>query len=77
MYTNTINAANRPTNTVFRGKDGDVPINGKFYLIGTLDLDKTSEYEGARTKIFEQDFITTAKFTISQGQSASDLGVKS
>ena len=62
------------TNTVFRGKDGDVPINGKFYLIGTLDLDKSAEYTGGRTKIFEQDFITTATFTISQGQPASELG---
>ena len=65
------------TGVVFRGKDGDVPINGKFYLIGTLDLSKTEEViqptAGDRSKIFEQDYITTATFTISQGTAAANL----
>lgn len=59
------------TGSVFRGKDGDVPIGGKFYLIGTLDLSKTTEFTGSRTKIFEQDYYTTATFTISKGNSAA------
>lgn len=59
------------TGSVFRGKDGDVPIGGKFYLIGTLDLAKTTEFTGSRTKIFEQDYYTTATFTISKGNSAA------
>jgi len=76
---NTVNVAVEMTNntgTVFRGKDGDVPINGKFYLIGTLDLTKAGEITQptvARTKIFEQDYVTTANFTISQGVDAATL----
>lgn len=76
---NTVNVAVEMTNntgTVFRGKDGDVPINGKFYLIGTLDLTKGGEITQptvARTKIFEQDYVTTANFTISQGVDAATL----
>ena len=72
--TNQVNVAVEMTNNtgvVFRGKDGDVPVNGKFYLIGTLDL---ANKDGSRTKIFEQDYITKATFKISQGQPAAELG---
>jgi hypothetical protein len=57
------------TGAAFRGKDGTVPENGKFYLVGTLDLTKTGEYtnSNSRSKIFEQDYITKAVFTIKQG----------
>jgi len=64
------------TGAAFRGKDGTVPVNGKFYLVGTLDLDKTTEYSGSRTKIFEQDYITKAVFTIKQGTDASGVPAK-
>lgn len=61
------------TGKAFRGKDGTVPEGGKFYLVGTLDLDKTTEYTNtnSRTKIFEQDYKTSAVFTINQGVPAS------
>ena len=61
------------TGAAFRGKDGTVPVGGKFYLVGTLDLEKTSEYTNtnSRTKIFEQDYKTSAVFTINQGSAAS------
>ena len=57
------------TGASFRGKDGTVPAGGKFYLVGTLDLDKTSEYTNtnSRSKIFEQAYTTSAAFTINQG----------
>lgn len=57
------------TGSAFRGKDGTVPAGGKFYLVGTLDLDNTTEYtnSNSRTKVFEQDYITSAVFTIIQG----------
>lgn len=62
------------TGSAFRGKDGTVPAGGKFYLVGTLDLSKTAEITqptaGNRTKIFEQDYTTTANFTINVGSSA-------
>lgn len=70
---NTVNVAVEMTNntgTVFRGKDGDVPVNGKFYLVGTLDL---ANKTGDRSKIFEQDYITTATFTITQGSDTATL----
>ena len=62
------------TGAAFRGKDGTVPAGGKFYLVGTLDLDKTGEYTNtnSRTKIFEQDYKTSAVFTINQGTTASE-----
>lgn len=63
------------TGAAFRGKDGTVPAGGKFYLVGTLDLDKTGEITqptaGNRTKIFEQDYTTSANFTINVGTAAS------
>lgn len=55
------------TGAPFRGKDGTVPAGGKFYLVGTLDLDKDGEVSGSQTKIFEQDYVTTATFTIQAG----------
>lgn len=72
---NEVNVAVELTNTgaAFRGKDGTVPAGGKFYLVGTLDLSKTAEITQptvARTKIFEQDYTTTANFTINVGSSA-------
>ncbi len=59
------------TTTAFRGKDGTVPVGGKFYLVGTLDLSNaTQPTTTARTKIFEQDYTTSANFTINVGTSA-------
>ena len=55
------------TGSAFRGKDGTVPAGGKFYLVGILDLDATTGKTGNRTKVFEQDYITSAVFTIVQG----------
>ena len=53
----------------FAGADGTVPVDGKFYLIGKLDL---SEATGSRIKIFEQDYITEANLTITHGTASSD-----
>ena len=65
------------TGAAFKGKDGTVPAGGKFYLIGTLDLDKTGEItSGTRTKIFEQDYITKATFTINVGTAHAGDGAK-
>lgn len=74
--TKQVNVAVEMTNntgTVFRGMDGDVPLGGKFYLVGTLNLEKPAEITGTRTKIFEQDYVTTATFTISQGSDQETL----
>ncbi len=68
------------TGAAFKGKDGTVPAGGKFYLIGTLDLDKTEEITqptaGSRSKIFEQDYITKATFTINVGTAHAGDGAK-
>ena len=52
----------------FRGKDGYVPVGGKFYLMGTLNLpDAKDPNNSGRDRIFEQDYITTVELTILQG----------
>ena len=71
--TKQVNVAVEMTNNTgqdFAGKDGIVPAGGKFYLVGVLNLDKTDEITqnpNERKKIFEQDYITKALFTITQG----------
>ena len=76
--TTQVNVAVELTNnsgTAFKGKDGIVPKGGKFYLVGVLDLNApsgvTHPTAGNRSKIFEQDYTTTATFTIVQGVSAA------
>ncbi|MBR1667397.1 MAG: hypothetical protein IJ693_03845 [Bacteroidaceae bacterium] len=67
-----VNVAVEMTNNTgqdFAGKDGIVPAGGKFYLVGVLNLEKTDEITNPnnRKKVFEQDYITKALFTISKG----------
>lgn len=55
------------TGVDFYGKDGMVPKNGKFYLIGKLDMNATSGVENKTATIdhiFIQDRTTVANFTI-------------
>lgn len=58
------------TGKAFTGKDGIVPANGKFYLIGQLNLADPSNVaaDGATTGnaklIFQQDYKTIAKFLV-------------
>lgn len=70
-----VNVAVELTNNTgipFKGRDGTVPAGGKFYLVGTLDLSNATQptTTTARTKIFEQDYTTSANFTINVGTSA-------
>ena len=69
-----VNVAVELTNNTgipFKGRDGTVPAGGKFYLVGTLDLSNaTQPAADNRTKIFEQDYTTSANFTINVGTSA-------
>lgn len=48
----------------FIGKDGVIPVGGKFYLVGKLTADDT------HTKVFEQDHTTVANVTITSLKSA-------
>lgn len=55
------------TDVDFYGKDGMVPKNGKFYLVGKLDMNATSGVENKTATIdhiFIQDHTTVANFTI-------------
>lgn len=62
------------TETAFMGKDGIVPIDGKFYLVGSLKLGTGGNVtSGSNNKIFEQDVITKAVLTITQGKAAGSL----
>lgn len=48
----------------FYGKDGLVPVGGKFYLVGQLSAD------GSHAKVFEKDHFTTATVTINSLKNA-------
>ncbi len=49
----------------FKGKDGYVPAGGKFYLLATLTPKTGTGYvAGTLDKVFMQDYVTTANFTI-------------
>lgn len=51
----------------FVGADGIVPKGCKFYLVGTLDAGAAtgvSNYSNTGGKVFKQDYITSAKFTV-------------
>lgn len=49
----------------FYGKDGVVPRGAKFYLVGELDPEKTGlTLPAGVNRVFVQDHITTANFTI-------------
>lgn len=48
----------------FEGIDGIVPVGGKFYLVGQLKADET------HTKVFQQDYYTTATVTINSLKNA-------
>lgn len=48
----------------FYGKDGLVPVGGKFYLVGQLSAD------GSQTKVFEKDHYTKATVTINSLKNA-------
>lgn len=52
------------TEDAFVGKDGIVPVGGKFYLVG--ELANTTDHQ----KVFEQDHTTTANVTINSLKSA-------
>lgn len=60
----------------FVGADGIVPAGGTFYLIGTLTPASNDTNYGTGTgktkKVFAQDFVTTASFTITTGASSTD-----
>ena len=55
----------------FCGVDGNlIPLGTKFYLVGKLDLNATS---GARNNVFEQDYTTTAKFSVTSLKNAYNI----
>lgn len=59
------------TDVDFYGKDGMVPKNGKFYLVGKLDKNTVSETDkNDCDHIFVQDHTTVANFTISSLKNA-------
>jgi len=59
----------------FFGYNGNIiPAGTKFYLIATLTASEASETEN---RIFKQDYVTTAKLTILQGDPKSKTGFTS
>ena len=60
----------------FEGAEGVIPAGSTFYLIGTLTPNEGgSNYgtgEGKTKKVFAQDFVTTATFTIGTGANSTD-----
>ena len=56
----------------FYGRSGQlIKKNTKFYLLGTLTASDATETE---SKVFKQDYVTTANFTILVGTPKSSLG---
>lgn len=56
----------------FKGKDGYIPEGGKFYLLATLDPKSGDGYaDGTKDKVFMQDYVTTANFTIKANDGTS------
>ena len=51
----------------FYGVDGIVPVGGKFYLVGQLIASAATETE---SKVFKQDYTTTARVAIKDLRSA-------
>ena len=62
------------TGVDFYGKDGMVPKNGKFYLVGKLDKAATTGVTNTKNvdHIFVQDHTTVANFTIKDLRDASN-----
>lgn len=52
------------SNEAFQGKDGIVPVDGKFYLVGKIT--STTEHP----KVFQQDYYTTANVRINSLKNA-------
>lgn len=48
----------------FKGKDGIIPVGGKFYLVGNIHGNSD------HNKVFQQDYYTTAKVTINSLENA-------
>lgn len=63
----------------FVGADGIIPAGGTFYLIGTLTPSSADEHYGTGTgktkKVFAQDFVTSATFTIRTGDGTTPAGL--
>ena len=56
--------------TDFRGIDGIVKKNCKFYMVAKLDPSEGADYSsGTKDKVFMQDYKTIANFTIGAGSS--------
>lgn len=53
------------TGESFVGNDGTVPAGGRFYLVGELEPSTDGTYSDMDEKVFKQDYVTTAKVTIS------------
>lgn len=61
------------TGADFYGKDGQViPKDGKFYLTATLTASVATQTE---TRVFKQDYYTTAKLTIVEGSASTPAGL--
>jgi hypothetical protein len=61
------------TNKEFKGRNGVIPINGKFYLVGTLTIANGTQPDGGGiTKVFLQDYITKVNLTIQSNEYNAD-----
>lgn len=58
------------TDEEFVGRDGIVPVDGKFYLVGELHSETTADGGDAHVKVFEQDHKTTANVEITSLKNA-------
>lgn len=62
-----IEFVNNSTRDFYGNKGEVIPVNGKFYLIGTLTAANATE---TGSKVFKQDYNTLAKFTVTSLKNA-------
>lgn len=58
------------TTEEFVGRDGIVPVGGKFYLVGELESETTADGQDPHVKVFEQDHKTVANVSITSLKNA-------
>ena len=66
------------TGSEFQGKDGIIPVNGKFYMVAELNPTKgtTDTKDNTGGKVFKQDYVTTVDLTINANGDATESSPK-
>lgn len=66
------------TGSEFQGKDGIIPVDGKFYMVAKLDPTQgtAATKENTGGKVFKQDYVTTVDLIINANAEATESDPK-